>query len=101
MKPTWTARAAGLSKGNSCKAMMQPVEVLTHEGRQMKPVETDFISSVQRLSLEGLALALCKWEDRENKLELLTQFMNDEMVDMQSRLEIAIFLLPYFHAKHA
>lgn len=34
-------------------------------------------------------------------LELLRQFMNDELVDMHTRLEIAIFLLPYFHSKHA
>lgn len=34
-------------------------------------------------------------------LELLSQLMNDELVDMHTRLEIAIFLLPYFHSKHA
>ena len=34
-------------------------------------------------------------------LELLSQLMNDELVDMHTRLEVAIFLLPYFHSKHA
>ncbi|WP_216071641.1 hypothetical protein [Acinetobacter indicus] len=69
MKPTWTARSAGLK--SNCNAAPQPVEVLLHSGRQMKPAETDFISSVQRLSLEGVALVLCKYADNEAKLELI------------------------------
>lgn len=37
----------------------------------------------------------------DDPLELLLQFMNDEQVDMHTRVEIAAFLLPYFHAKRA
>lgn len=37
----------------------------------------------------------------DDPLELLLQFMNDEQLDMHSRVEIAAFLLPYFHAKRA
>ena len=69
MKPTWTARSAGLK--SNCNAAPQPVEVLSHSGRQMKPAETDFISSVQRLSLEGVALVLCKYADNKAELELI------------------------------
>lgn len=69
MKPTRSARSARLK--SNCNAAPQPVEVLLHSGRQMKPAETDFISSVQRLSLEGVALVLCKYADNEAKLELI------------------------------
>lgn len=47
------------------------VEVLQHNGRQMKLQETDFISSVQKLPLEGIADVLCLWESQANKLELV------------------------------
>ncbi|HJF27966.1 MAG TPA: hypothetical protein K8V79_06930 [Acinetobacter lwoffii] len=69
MKPTWTARSAGLK--SNCNAAPQPVEVLLHSGRQMEPEEINFISSVQTLPLEGVALVLCKYADNEAKLELI------------------------------
>ena len=69
MKPTRSARSARLK--SNCNAAPQPVEVLLHSGRQMKPAETDFISSVQRLSLEGVVLVLCKYADSKAELELV------------------------------
>ncbi len=69
MKPTWTARSARLK--SNCNAAPQPVEVLSHSGRQMKPEEINFISSVQTLPLEDVALVLCKYADNEAKLELI------------------------------
>ncbi len=37
----------------------------------MEPEEINFISSVQTLPLEGVALVLCKYADNEAKLELI------------------------------
>ena len=56
---------------NDYKFREYSVEVLQHNGRQMNPAEIDFISSVQRLPLEGIAEVLCLWESQENKLELV------------------------------
>lgn len=66
MKPTRSARLK-----SNCNAAPQPVEVLLHSGRQMEPEEINFISSVQTLPLEGVALVLCKYADNEAKLELI------------------------------
>ena len=56
---------------NNYKFGEYSVEVFKHAGRQMKIEETNFISSVQHQTLEGVALILCKWQDQPNKLELI------------------------------
>ena len=71
MKPTFKTRMMAMLPKNDYKFRDYCVEVLQHNGRQMKPQETDFISSVQRLPLEGVAEVLCLWESQENKLELV------------------------------
>lgn len=71
MKPTLKTRLRAMHPKNTYKFCEYSVEVLQHNGRQMKPQETDFISSVQRLPLEGIAEVLCLWESQANKLELV------------------------------
>ena len=71
MKPTLKTRMMAMLPKNDYKFREYCVEVLQHNGRQMKPAETDFISSVQRLPLEGIAEVLCLWESQANKLELV------------------------------
>lgn len=71
MKPTFKTRMMAMLPKNDYKFCEYCVEVLQHNGRQMKPAETDFISSVQRQTLEGVALILCRWETQENNLELI------------------------------
>ena len=71
MKPTFKTRMMAMLPKNDYKFLEYSVEVLQHNGRQMKPQETDFISSVQRLPLEGIAEVLCLWESQANKLELV------------------------------
>lgn len=71
MKPTLKTRLRAMHPKNTYKFSEYSVEVFQHNGRQMKPQETDFISSVQRLPLEGIAEVLCLWESQANKLELV------------------------------
>ncbi|WP_180016716.1 MULTISPECIES: hypothetical protein [unclassified Acinetobacter] len=71
MKPTFKTRMMAMLPKNDYKFREYSVEVHQHNGRQMKPAEIDFISSVQRLPLEGIAEVLCLWESQENKLELV------------------------------
>ena len=71
MKPTFKTRMMAMLPKNDYKFREYSVEVLQHNGRQMKPAETDFISSVQKLPLAGIAEVLCLWENHENKLELI------------------------------
>lgn len=71
MKPTLKTRLRAMLPKNDYKFSEYSVEVFQHNGRQMKPQETDFISSVQKLPLEGIAEVLCLWESQANKLELV------------------------------
>ena len=71
MKPTFKTRMMAMLPKNDYKFCEYSIEVLQHNGRQMKPAETDFISSVQKLPLEGIAEVLCLWESQANKLELV------------------------------
>lgn len=71
MKPTFKTRMMAMLPKNDYKFAPYSVQVFQHNGRQMKPQETDFISSVQRLPPEGVAEVLCLWESQENKLELV------------------------------
>lgn len=71
MKPTLKTRLRAMHPKNTYKFREYSVEVFQHNGRQMQPQETDFISSVQRLPLEGIAEVLCLWESQANKLELV------------------------------
>lgn len=71
MKPTLKTRMMAMLPKNDYKFRNYCVEVLQHNGRQMGPHETDFISSVQRLPLDGIAEVLCLWESQANKLELV------------------------------
>ena len=71
MKPTFKTRMMAMLPKNDYKFSEYSVEVFQHNGRQMKPQETDFISSVQKLPLEGVAEVLCLWESQANKLELV------------------------------
>ena len=71
MKPTFKTRMMAMLPKNDYEFREYSVEVLQHNGRQMKPAEIDFISSVQRLPPEGIAEVLCLWESQENKLELV------------------------------
>lgn len=71
MKPTFKTRMMAMHPRNTYKFSEYSVEVFQHSGRQMKPQETDFISSVQKLPLEGIADVLCLWESQANKLELV------------------------------
>ncbi len=70
MKPTWKTRVAALSPKNNYKFAPYCVEIFKHQGRDMKPAETDFISCVQRTDLPGLALLLLVHQDNAAKLEL-------------------------------
>lgn len=71
MKPTFKTRMMAMLPKNDYKFREYSVEVRQHNGRQMKPEEINFISSVQTLPLEGVALVLCKYADSEAKLELI------------------------------
>ena len=71
MKPTFKTRMMAMHPKNTYKFREYSVEVLQHNGRQMKPEEINFISSVQTLPLEGVALVLCKYAENEAKLELI------------------------------
>ena len=71
MKPTLKTRLRAMLPKNTYKFLEYSVEVFQHNGRQMEPQETDFISSVQKLPLEGIADVLCLWESQANKLELV------------------------------
>jgi len=71
MKPTFKTRLRAMLPKNTYKFREYSVEVFQHNGRQMEPQETDFISSAQRLPLEGIAEVLCKYADNEAKLELI------------------------------
>ena len=71
MRPTLKTRLRAMHPKNTYKFSEYSVEVFQHNGRQMKPQETDFISSVQKLPLEGIADVLCLWESQANKLELV------------------------------
>lgn len=71
MKPTLKTRLRAMHPKNTYKFREYSVEVFQHNGRQMKPEEINFISSVQTLPLEGVALVLCKYADSEAKLELI------------------------------
>lgn len=71
MKPTFKTRMMAMLPSNKYKFAPYSVQVFQHNGRQMTPQETDFISSVQRLPLEGVAEVLCLWESQANKLELV------------------------------
>ena len=71
MRPTFKTRLRAMLPKNDYKFSEYSVEVFQHNGRQMKPQETDFISSVQKLPLEGIADVLCLWESQANKLELV------------------------------
>ena len=71
MKPTFKTRMMAMLPKNDYKFRNYCVEVLQHKGRTMTPQETDFISSVQRLPLEGVAQVLCKYSDNPQKIELV------------------------------
>ena len=71
MKPTFKTKMLAMHPKNNYKFREYSVEVFKHAGRQMKIEETNFISSVQHQTLEGVALILCKWQDQPNKLELI------------------------------
>ncbi|MDN5625571.1 MAG: hypothetical protein L0G96_20740 [Acinetobacter sp.] len=71
MKPTLKTRMMAMHPKNDYKFRDYCVEVFKHNSRTMKPKETDFISCVQRQTLEGVALVLCRWEGDSKKLELI------------------------------
>ncbi|WP_371970982.1 hypothetical protein [Acinetobacter sp. AL9] len=71
MKPTFKTRMMAMLPKNDYKFRSYCVDVLQHKGRTMTPQETDFISSVQRLPLEGVAQVLCKYSDNPQKIELV------------------------------
>lgn len=71
MKPTFKTRMMAMLPSNNYKFAPHSIEVFMHEGRQMRPAETDFISSVQRLPLEGVTHVLCKYAEDEAKLKLV------------------------------
>lgn len=71
MRPTFKTRLRAMMPSNNYKFAPHSIEVFMHEGRQMRPAETDFISSVQRLPLEGVAYVLCKYAEDEAKLKLV------------------------------
>ena len=71
MKPTFKTRMMAMLPKNDYKFREYSVEVLQHNGRQMKPQETGFLSSVEKVSLGGNGEGLCLWESQENKLELV------------------------------
>lgn len=70
-KPTFSARVAAMLPSNKYEFAPYSVQVFRHKGRTMTPQETDFISSVQRLPLEGVAQVLCKYSDNPQKIELV------------------------------
>ena len=71
MRPTFKTRMMAMHPKNNYKFREYSVEIFKYAGRQMKIEETNFISSVQHQTLEGVALILCKWEDHKEKLELI------------------------------
>jgi hypothetical protein len=71
MKPTFKTRMMAMLPSNKYKFAPYSVQVFQHKGRTMTPQETDFISSVQRLPLEGVAQVLCKYSDNPQKIELV------------------------------
>ncbi len=78
MKRSWTHRVAAMMPRNDYKFAPYCVEVFKHDNRIMTPPQTDFISSVQRLPLEAVALLILKHGDNAEKLELnRTGFIGD------------------------
>lgn len=71
MKRDWRIFLDSLLPRNDYKFAPYSVQVIKHNGRQMAPHETDFISSIQRQPLQTLAVILCKYEQDCAKLELI------------------------------
>lgn len=71
MKRSWIHRVAAIMPRNDYKFAPYCVEVFKHGNRIMTPSQTDFISSVQRLPLEAVALLILKHGDNAEKLELI------------------------------
>ncbi len=69
--PNWMTRVAAKLPGNDYKFNNYSVDILKHRGRKMTPVETNFLSCVQRTPLPGLALLLILYEANAHKLELI------------------------------
>ena len=71
MSVTYRTRMMGLMPNNKYRYLPQCVQVYVHAGRRMTAREIDFISSVQCLPLESIAILMLKHEDNFEALELV------------------------------